>query len=374
MSRATVAGTFVVFFLLSACSGRTTREGSAVRGIASHDQISSIAVSSSKNVLAAGTETGQVLLWDLGTGKALWSRSGYGHEIVRLFVRDKDVIAVERAGAIRELDLVSGEKLASYQPMIGDEGVESAAFDDLGTKVLLGDDRGDVYSVDLDAALAYGKVSLNDPDPKSKVPQVPLYPYENVGPAEAVTFDGNLAIAVMPGEVYAWQPTVQDDLIRPRYLRKLGSADWKDSLFGVACAQDLCMTTGYLNKYGEMQLWQGSTLRMLEDTTTPGGMAVGAAISSDGQHAVVLGELGYFFFDIVGQTLKPRFWVHSLVTDPRAYVSTISFITNNQVAVAAQRSIIIYDVTSFKRLAVLGDPNPDVQERAPPKVVTNFPR
>lgn len=146
------------------------------------------------------------------------------------------------------------------------------------------------------------------------------------------------------------------------YSRQVGDNPKYGALFGLDCSEKHILTVGYFSKYGQMQLWDIETGKMLHhsDQVDP-STANKVKFDKSGRFAVTTGDLRYVLWEIKDNKLhalcKMYFgkFSHPLANGWPSYLNSVDFsLTENIVALGVATTVDIVDIPSLTIVETIG--------------------
>jgi WD40 repeat protein len=302
--------------------------------------VSALQYNGNGQVVAAGYEDGRIALLERASGKTLWELPATDKQILSLCFRDKDkqLIAFERHGLIRCLEVATGRELKKLRPQCPSRsgvqaGIALAEFDQPSDLLVLAGD-GVPYLYLINAARAFagpeelplegkGKNATEHPALELKLVADVLGDFTNM------CFSSKYGLALAVAEVrpeerllfFIWKlttnPSTGERQASAPVMREYGRTD--DSSTGLAIgAGGTVVTVGYTKKYGGIQLWDLAHMELISwpEYFHPGGTANRAVFSHSGDIVITSDEVVNCVWQKKAGKLEllGRFWHGAMTT------------------------------------------------------------
>ena len=350
--------------------------------------VSAVRYSTNGQVVAAGYNDGKIALLERNSGKKLWESPGKGKQILGLYFRKKDtqLVAFERHGLIRCLEVATGREVKKLQAVFGfflgsvQSRLALAEFDQLSDLIVLAGDfspslylinaeraitgpenlvlRTGVYTVDPETGIAIWNREDSTQSPAVKS----VLMARSRGGFTNMRFSSKYGIAVAVLEerqlLFVWKLASDRSGLDPDpVIREFGRSDHDYTGLAIGADGDV-VTVGYTKKYGGIQLWDFGRMELIHwlGYLHHGGYANNAVFSHSGEIVVTSDEL----INIVWKKKEGKlqqmghFW-HGKITGGYERPSAVAFSPDDkELAIGIGPAVAITAVQDLKAVKYIG--------------------
>jgi WD40 repeat protein len=361
--------------------------------------VTAVQYSGNGQFIAAGYKDGRIALFDRKSNKKLWDHSGERRQISSLNFRKQDtqLIAFERFGLIRCLDVASGREVKKVEPVFGDfygkaqSRLALAEFDkESDLFALAGEFTPVIYLIEAEQTITGAEtlvvtdgIRQEDPETsltiwtrKDNLAQNPAVQCELIAPGSGgftdMRFSSRYGTAIAVNKeaqlLFVWKVVPQrlaaeKENLSP-VMRKFGRSDGMNTGLAIGADGDF-VTVGYTKKYGGVQLWDFARTEMIHwvDYPHPGGTANRAVFSHSGDICITSDELKNCVWQKKGGKLERlgQFW-HGGMTGINERSSAIAFSPDDkELAIGIGPAIGVTAMNDLKDVKYIGPERPKLR-------------
>jgi WD40 repeat protein len=345
--------------------------------------VSALQYNANGQVVAAGYNDGRIALLEQASAKTLWELPATGKQILSIYFRDKDkqLIAFERNGLVRCLEVATGRELKKLRPQFSRSGVEAglvlAEFDQPSDLLVLAEDGVTyLYFISAGRALAgpeelplegSGKNATEHPALELKL--AADVPGRFTSMRFSSKYDVALAVAEQRPEerllFFIWKlttnPSTGERQASSPVMREYGRTGHSSTGLAIGAGGDV-VTVGYTKKYRGIQLWDLAHMELISwpEYSHPGGAANRAIFSHSGDIVITSDEVVNCVWKKKAGKLEllGRFW-HGALTGFHDRPSAIAFSPDDkELAVGLGPVVGLTPVGDLKSVKYIGRARP----------------